>query len=175
MNRFYLDTEFVEDGKTIELVSIGLVSFDGETEYYAISVERTANGDEWFQKHVEPRLHAVVPVGQTEAALVPRKQIAVDLLELFGIKHGVATRGTPEIWADFGSYDWIVLCQLYGRMIDLPSGMPMFCMDLQQLLTSTGFRRSELPRQDPATEHNALGDARHLRQQHRYVLGLNWP
>ena len=33
--RVYYDTEFLEDGKTIELLSIGIVRADGQ-EYYAV-------------------------------------------------------------------------------------------------------------------------------------------
>lgn len=32
--RFWFDTEFIEDGRTIDLISIGVVSEDGRT-YYA--------------------------------------------------------------------------------------------------------------------------------------------
>jgi len=181
MNTWYLDTEFVENGQTIELVSIGLVSFDGNTEYYAISSEwvttarsgTAAAGDDWFQKNVTPKLYSFIPKGNP-VCVRARTKIASDILELVGIAGGSATQGTPEFWADYASYDWVALCQLYGRMIDLPAGMPMFCMDLQQTLTEKRIRRSELPRQDPETEHNALADARHLRKMHRYTLGLNW-
>ena len=38
--------------------------------------------------------------------------------------------GVPKYYAD---YDWVALCQLYGRMLDLPGRWPMFCRDLKQL------------------------------------------
>ena len=38
MARFFIDTEFVEDGKTIDLISIGIVCEDGR-EFYAVSTE----------------------------------------------------------------------------------------------------------------------------------------
>ena len=34
--KYFYDTEFIEDGSTIELVSIGIVAEDGR-EYYAVS------------------------------------------------------------------------------------------------------------------------------------------
>lgn len=34
--RYFYDTEFIDDGRTIELISIGMVSEDGR-EYYAVS------------------------------------------------------------------------------------------------------------------------------------------
>lgn len=36
--RYFYDTEFIEDGQTIELVSIGIVAEDGR-EYYAVSTD----------------------------------------------------------------------------------------------------------------------------------------
>ncbi len=63
MNQWFLDTEFVEDGKTIELVSIGLVNFEGTHEYYAVSAEWVATGDLWFQKNVVPKLYSAAPRG----------------------------------------------------------------------------------------------------------------
>ena len=36
--RFFYDTEFIEDGETIELISIGIVGDDGR-EYYAVSTD----------------------------------------------------------------------------------------------------------------------------------------
>jgi len=39
--RYWYDTEFIEDGSTIDLISIGIVAEDGR-EYYAISTEFSA-------------------------------------------------------------------------------------------------------------------------------------
>ena len=36
--RYFYDTEFIEDGQTIELVSIGIVGENG-SEYYAVSMD----------------------------------------------------------------------------------------------------------------------------------------
>jgi hypothetical protein len=40
----------------------------------------------------------------------------------------------PEFYAYYADYDWVVFCSLFGRMIDLPPGFPMYCRDLKQLL-----------------------------------------
>lgn len=36
--KFFYDTEFIEDGKTIDLISIGIVAEDG-LEYYAVNLD----------------------------------------------------------------------------------------------------------------------------------------
>ena len=40
--RYFYDTEFIENGRTIELISIGVVAEDGR-EFYAISTEFDAS------------------------------------------------------------------------------------------------------------------------------------
>lgn len=40
----------------------------------------------------------------------------------------------PEFYAYYADYDWVVFCWLFGRMIDLPEGFPMYCRDLKQYL-----------------------------------------
>jgi hypothetical protein len=177
MNRWYLDTEFLEDGVTIDLISIALVSEDGKAEYYAgnsgCSIGRIQN-DPWLMKYVWPHLPPYAFPGGAESFWKTKDHLRADLLRLFDIVRGTAIHGQPEIWADFASYDWVAFCQIFGRMIDLPSGLPMFCMDLMQDLRQQGIKRSELPKQDPQTEHSAIEDARWLRKAHRFAQGLNW-
>lgn len=43
-------------------------------------------------------------------------------------------RGNPEFYAYYADYDWVVFCWLFGKMMDLPTGFPMFCNDLKQIL-----------------------------------------
>jgi len=39
----------------------------------------------------------------------------------------------PEFYGYYSDYDWVVFCWLFGRMIDLPKGFPMYCIDLKQM------------------------------------------
>jgi hypothetical protein len=40
---------------------------------------------------------------------------------------------TPEFYAYYADYDWVVFCWLFGKMIDLPDGFPKYCRDLKQI------------------------------------------
>ena len=40
----------------------------------------------------------------------------------------------PEFYAYYSDYDWVVFAWLFGKMIDLPKGLPMYCKDLKQML-----------------------------------------
>ena len=149
--RFWFDTEFLEDGKTIELISIGVVSEDNR-EYYAETPlsKELATSTEWLARHVAPFLTGHIH---------PRRKIANDLLSFMG--------ENPEIWTYFGSYDWVVLAQLYGRMIDLPKSWPMFCRDIMQLADTKNNPR--LPPQT-GTQHNALADAKWTRDVYYWLV-----
>lgn len=148
--RFWFDTEFYENGRTIELISIGVVSEDGR-EYYTET--RTApflaSQSEWLKANVLPHLTGYE---------LPREAIARDLIEFMGEK--------PEIWAYYADYDWVALCQLHGTMMDLPKGWPMYCRDVKQLCDSLG--NPKLPEQT-STEHHALADAKWTKQAWEFL------
>jgi hypothetical protein len=66
----------------------------------------------------------------------------------------------PVLWAWYGAYDHVALCQLWGSMPELPRAIPRFTMDVRQLWEHLG--RPPLPKQASGL-HHALDDARHVR------------
>ena len=148
--RYFVDTEFIEDGVTIDLVSIGVVREDGAEFYREVTGVDWSKANEWVLTNVRPHLSGL---------LDSREAIAADLLSFIGDDR-------PEFWGYYADYDWVVIAQLYGRMIDLPSGWPMFCMDLKQLAVSLGDQK--LPEQT-TTEHHALADARWNRDVYEWL------
>lgn len=154
--RFWFDTEFFEDGHTIQLISIGVVSEDGRT-YYAETLDapHLARASSWLEENVYPHLRCV------REDRKDRREIGRDLIAFMGEK--------PEIWAYYADYDWVVLCQLFGRMIDLPKGWPMYCRDVKQWADTLGGRK--LPEQKTA-EHDALADAKWTREAWLSLSGL---
>ena len=51
----------------------------------------------------------------------------------FGVDY-IGSRTAPEFYGYYSDYDWVVFCWLFGKMIDLPKGFPMYCIDLKQSL-----------------------------------------
>lgn len=147
--RIFFDTEFIEDGKTIDLISIGLVREDGEM-YYAESKEcDLSRASPWVRANVIPYL---------TGDYTPRATIADDISRFAGFQ--------PEFWAYYADYDWVALCQLYGTMMDLPGSWPKYCRDIKQFCDSIGNPR--LPEQS-TQEHNALNDARWTAHAWRFL------
>jgi hypothetical protein len=162
--KFWYDTEFLEDGSTIDLISIGIVSEDGR-EYYAISKEADwsrIREDKWLVKNVM----SSIPLVMDHPDFKTREQIAMEVLEFLTADGTVE----PELWAWYGAYDHVTLCQLWGKMIDLPKGMPMFTNDLRSVLEIANDLDLSwgMPRQGDG-HHNALADARHLKVRYDWV------
>ena len=66
----------------------------------------------------------------TDACVKPRHVIACEVRD-FILSTGPEVPHV-ELWADWGAYDHVALCQLWGRMIDLPEGVPMWTNDLRR-------------------------------------------
>ena len=192
--RYFIDTEFIEGfhkplfGKKrhfIDLISIGIVAEDGR-EYHAVSTEfRAKDADDWVRENVIAKLpnrHIdgySSPRHREESRLWKSNQrIARDIEEFFGLYEPTPVDTDIQIYAYYADYDWVLFCSLFGRMIDLPEGMPMYCRDLKQMLDEAymhqefayeGKTRLQAWLQDVKTlptfpqqsnEHDALADAR---------------
>lgn len=136
----WFDTEFIEDGRTIDLLSIGIVRWDGAVYQAEFAEADHSRASDWVKANVLPHL-----TGERK----PRAQIADDITHFAGT--------SPEWWAYYADYDWVALCQLYGTMMDLPSGWPMYCRDVKQLADERGVDLSTVQRR--GAEHNATTDA----------------
>lgn len=162
--RYFLDTEFIEDGHTIDLISIGLVAEDGR-KYYALNYSCDySRASDWVKRNVLnslpsqplPQLYASDRQFRESDAYKQgwrtKDLIADEILRFIG------DGPSPEFWTEWGSYDWIALCQLYGTMMDLPKGWPMRCRDVVQLLEDElGLSQDDWPASlETEGNHNAL-------------------
>lgn len=97
-----------------------------------------------------------------------------------------------EFYGYYCDYDWVAFCWLFGKMIDLPKGFPMYCRDLKQELDRRQKNLNRLkenniewktikgvdnltsypnyPKQ--ANEHNALADARWTFELYKFLEQL---
>ena len=155
--RYFYDTEFIEDGSTIELVSIGIVAEDGR-EFYAVSNEFDASrANEWVRDNVLSKLPRA-----SHPAWKPLRQIREEAHAFLD-----AGRGIPELWAWVGAYDHVVFAQLWGDMSGLPKDLPRYTRELKQYWQMAG--RPRLPKV-PDGNHDALVDARHNLRKFRVCM-----
>lgn len=167
MNYFF-DTEFIERVEqrhnsspvVIDLISIGIVSESGR-EFYHWNSDAPwplIHGHEWLSNNVMqyvPDCKSQVWLRHSEFADKIRDYIGDD-------KH-------PVFWADWGAYDWVVFCSLFGSMCDLPDNFPMFVRDIQQAKQFVGHLK-DLPTFISGCEHNALSDAYEAKARYEYLL-----
>ena len=146
--KFFYDCEFIEDGVTIELVSIGVVDELGR-EFYAVSTAfDPASANDWVRTHVLDQLPSPsAPAWRSRAA------IRDDLMSFLD-----DAPGRIELWAWMAAYDHVCLAQLWGDMRALPRPIPRFTHDLRQRWEDAGS--PPLP-PAPSDQHDALADARH--------------
>jgi len=207
---YYIDTEFKEYYKqpklfgypmgksipTIDLISIGIVT-DDNREYYALNKDcdlKEICKDKWLRENVLMPIwkeNTIFKEEQNELDFnyknllyifnkygKTKKEIVKDIIAFVNIKEPVVFFGY------YADYDWVVFCQLFGRMMDLPKGFPMYCVDLKQqldegiinfyipkLLQNNGNKlvkfddalkdvKNSLSYPKQVNEHNALSDAK---------------
>lgn len=93
-----------------------------------------------------------------------RDEIRIQLIDYLQLADENIDR---QFYGYYCDYDWVCFCWFFGKMIDLPSGMPMYCRDLKQTLDETaeefGLTLEDVkadekyPKQK--NEHNAFADA----------------
>ncbi|WFE29495.1 polyadenylate-specific 3'-exoribonuclease AS [Solwaraspora sp. WMMD791] len=151
--RYFYDCEFIEDGRIIDLVSIGVVDEHGR-EFYAVSTEfDAARAIPWVRRNVLDKLPS-----PADPAWRSRERIRDELYEFLVAPLRDGTADELELWAWYAAYDHVALAQLWGAMPALPRPVPRFTKDLRQRWDDAG--RPALPTA-VAERHDALVDARH--------------
>lgn len=159
--RYFYDCEFIEDGRVVDLVSIGVVDEHGR-EFYAVSTEFDASrAVPWVRRNVLNQLPS-----PGDRAWRSRAEIRDDLRGF--LTAPLRPREEIELWAWYAAYDHVALAQLWGAMTELPREIPRFTKDLRQLWDDCG--RPELPPAQ-ARRHDALVDARHNLARWRAMTG----
>lgn len=138
----------------IDMISVGIVCEDGR-EYYAVSSEYNySDADDWVKENV------IVPAYKYSVSGDQRNHISaynfhktrgksisviagevirfctvkvINHPEILGL-HKPVNVSPPQFYGYYADYDWVVFCSMFGRMINLPPGFPMYCRDLKQSL-----------------------------------------
>ena len=155
--KYFFDTEFIEYPHTIDIISIGIVDEDGRELYLESNEVDWSKANQWVLDNVRPHL-----TGDN----MSQSTMAYDIRSFV-----LAGDTKPEFWAYYGAYDWVALCWLFGPMMSLPSGWPMYCNDLKQLAMTLG--NPKLPKQT-STEHHALADARWNKEVYDFLISYPW-
>lgn len=193
MDRYFIDTEFIDDGEVVDLISIGIVGSDGRELYLQSCEFNHRIASLWVRENVlrqlpmcpwgEPAKWGISGLYRTDRAY-HKKQNGQCVDQQHGpihncpwrtreqMKHEVAVFFNPsdgfELWGWCAAYDFVAFCQLFGTMMDLPRGWPHYIRDIQYVLDERGIKDEELPAQEDGV-HNALEDAKHIKKLWGYI------
>lgn len=171
--KYFLDCEFIENGITIDLLSIAIVREDGVEFYCENSEADLDKAGQWVKENVIPQLWSRQPDKKNynlwsrdggTGGLLRKSEIASLAVSFVG-----KSEGKPEFWGYYSAYDWVAFCQLFGAMVNLPKGYPMFCRDIIQECKRLG--NPQLPTLDKG-EHHALLDARWNKKAFEFLQTL---
>ncbi len=147
--RYFYDTEFYEDGERIHLLSIGMIAEDGRELYL-----ENAN----FDWDMVPEDHFVRTNVLPWLYMDDHRYTTTKTRIRDAVKDFITQTEDNELWAYYAAYDHVVLAQLFGRMVDMPLGIPWYTNDLKQEAVRRGFDTASVIQADVV--HHALGDAR---------------
>lgn len=186
--RLYMDSEFVEDGKVIELLSIGMIREDGEQLYLIVgdhgAVTRAVN-NEWLRENVVRHLPVTTydrgtvrsgyrwgwewnPEHPDFKHMYSRERVR-DLVHEF-----IAATPDVQLWADWSAYDHVAYAQLFGRMIELPADCPMDTMNVHQEQLRLGISDFQINSALPLSGHvhSAAWDAANAKDKHELLMHI---
>lgn len=134
--KYFLDTEFIESGpnEPIYLISIGIVCEDGR-EFYKQNLDCKLHlANDWVKENVISNLinppylgndgfYHIAGVVKTPNEMLTdwSNWASLEYIKKF-IMDFIGNDPNPEFYAYYADYDWVVFCQIFGTMIDLPKG-----------------------------------------------------
>ena len=182
--KIFFDLEFTGLHQGTTPISIGMVAEDDRAFYAEFTDYDRVQVNPWIRDNVIKNL-----VGQSGQYSIGQ---GVRLTFGIGNRDHVASRlnqwlmaySQVEFWGDVLSYDWVLLCQLYGGALSMPSWVYYVPFDLATLLKCRGIDpdvnredfaqmpdpRIVLPRKP--IKHNALWDARIIRACYFRAMGI---
>ena len=209
MPKFFIDCEFIEGfhkplfGKKrhfIDLISIGIVREDGKGLYLISSEYKHKDANMWVKENVILPMYKDTVHGDARNRFSAHtfhkyfgynnSDIKETILEFFGCwrdQHFYRAPEGIEVYGYYADYDWVLFCSLFGRMMDLPKGFPMYCRDLKQMLDEAQtYQENKYPGEarleswlkfvknhpeypTQKDEHNALADARWNKELYDFI------
>lgn len=163
--KLFLDTEFTGLHKNTTLISIGLVSDNGDSFYAEMTDYDTIQIDDWLQEHV---LDNLLLIDRPENTLV----VSGHHITFKGTKQQLKNHlgkwinqhGPVEIWSDCLAYDWVLFNDIFGNAFKIPKNVLYIPFDICTLFKISGIdpdiSREAFSGIENTVKHNALEDAK---------------
>jgi hypothetical protein len=179
--KVFFDTEFTGLHQHTTLISIGLVSEDGDTFYAELTDYDARQVDQWIQANVIDNLtllEGIVFADEKDMRVSgPRAKVEHYLRKwlleqstknaVYGDMRNVFPDRHPqelEMWSDCYAYDWVLFCDLFGGAMNVPDCVYYIPFDLSTLFKVKGINpdisREEYAGTGEGDKHFALWDAK---------------
>jgi hypothetical protein len=161
---YFIDTEYIDLDREIDLISLGIVAADGR-EFYAVSTEfDPAPANEFVRTVVFPQLEP-----RESGVWMSRARMKDELVAFVG-------DDVPRFWSWAAApWDWMAMAQLFPVAERVPDNWLYTAYDLCWLAESAGLSIDPLDPRLPAPPvdvHHALADARWAFELHRALVRL---
>lgn len=136
MRKIYFDTEFTGLHKNTTLVSIGLVSDEGEKFYAELTDFDESQCNEWIRQNVLKNL--ILSGNDNMAKEFGENNMITTVLGShedvrFELSEWLASFGDDiQLISDVCHYDFVLLIDLFGTAFDLPKNVSASCHDINQ-------------------------------------------
>jgi len=143
--KIFFDTEFTGLHQATTLISLGAVSDDNRTFYAEFGDFDSLYVDKWIQENVidQLRFH---PGDKGKGWRNCGTQISKGVTESYGDKQFIKDcfvdwlgNNPIEFWSDCLSYDWVLLCQLFGGALKIPQNFYYIPFDICTVLKVKGI------------------------------------
>lgn len=172
----FFDSEFTGLQANARLISLAFIADSGEQFYAEFNDFNHQQVDDWITNNV------LVHCKWVKQQPAPFCNCQDSLTQVFGdsdfiamqLKKWLGQFKQTEIWADCPAWDWVLLCELLGGSLHLPSNMSYMVFDLATLLKVKGLppevNRQQFANLPTLTLHNALSDAQILKACYEQLM-----
>ncbi len=179
--KVFFDTEFTGLHQNTTLISIGAVKEDDSSFYAEFGDFETLQVDRWVQEHIINNLK-FHPGDKGKGWRNYSEQLAIKKAEAYGNRDFVRDcfvdwvgSDTIEFWSDCLSYDWVLLCQLFGGALNVPKNWYYIPFDICTLFKFKGVdpdinREGFSGMADYCEKHNALWDAQVIKKCYEILV-----
>lgn len=180
----YFDFEFIDDGHDIVPISLGMCTSSeprlplnpGEfyiagTNPHELYIEYAfdpARASDWVRENVFPYLKVNGGGYNTHLLVGDGRERHRAAVQIEAWVREVCGDSKPKFWGYYPSYDWVLLCQHWGTMLQGPKGWPIRPECLMQMADQIGADKDSFPAQ-PKDSHNAIADAKWNRDLHEML------
>jgi len=182
--KLFYDSEFTELSQSAQLISIALVSGQGDSFYAEFCDTPLQNIDPWLQQNV---VNNTLYIKQGQQNICVKEGHAWQIADSHAtvsqeLASWLSAFEQVEIWADCLAYDWVLFCQLFGGAMQRPKNIHYMPGDLATLFRLKGLdpdtsreQFATLKAEETPLKHNALWDAEIARRCYHKLLAEPWP